>query len=109
MALRGRCPACKQELAEDAAALREHLSQCSAARDEASGAAEGQAVTVEEMLQAGYELARQSHAPAATQTATGLGTLTPLLTTACLVWEDAQYPLLFQIAQQGWTLCQWRS
>ncbi|CAL8468067.1 g7606 [Coccomyxa elongata] len=72
---RWRCPACKQELVAEAAALREHLSQCSAARDQASGAAEGQALTVEEMLQAGYELARQSHAPAATQIATGLGDL----------------------------------
>lgn len=68
----------------DAAALREHLSQCSAARDQAAGAAGGQIHTTEEMLQAGYELARQSHAPAATQTATGPGTLAPKVIT--VVW-----------------------
>ena len=79
-----RCSACKQELVADAAALREHLSQCSAARDQASQAAGGQARTVEELLQAGYELARQSHAPAVTQTATGLGTLAPLNNNNCL-------------------------
>ncbi|BDA42246.1 probable ATP-dependent RNA helicase DHX34 [Coccomyxa sp. Obi] len=72
---RWRCPACQQEVLADAAALREHLSQCSAARHKASGAAGGQARTAEEMLQAGYEQARQSHAPATTQTAARLGHL----------------------------------
>lgn len=48
----------------DASALTAHLSQCSAAKEEASKG-EGPKRSTEDILQAGYELARQLYAPAA--------------------------------------------
>ena len=48
----------------DASALTAHLSQCSAAKEEASKG-EGPTRSAEDILQAGYELARQLYAPAA--------------------------------------------
>lgn len=66
-----RCPACMQELVADSAALRAHVSQCPAVQEQASAEgqvlAEGQEHSAEDLLQTGYDLARQSYAPAAVQ------------------------------------------
>ncbi|KAK9901707.1 hypothetical protein WJX75_009557 [Coccomyxa subellipsoidea] len=92
---RWRCPACMQELVADSAALRAHVSQCPAVQEQASAEgqvlAEGQEHSAEDLLQTGYDLARQSYAPAAVQASDAPTTAGK---PKALVGRDSTLPLL---------------